>query len=167
MGLYDEEIIKNLKLKKNNKFIIIGVAVLILIIAITVLITIKPININKSNNISVKFSKNPFNILKDQNLKMLITVKNNNKVDVENTTLAVYPVEEIFYVSCEGSETGNNKITIPIFAKNATRTINCELKLNPNINKEDVLSGSYSFDIIYNLNEIEHEKRTMINIKKG
>lgn len=170
MGLYDEKIENLSKIKKDKLYILIGLAVFIAIIVIAFLVFAidwsKMGNGLKGSNTNIKFSQNPFNISKNQNLKILVTVKNNSGLDSQNASIAIYPVEKIFFVTCESSETGNNKVVIPVLAKDATRTISCDLKVSPTVTEADILSGTYSFDVVYNLNSVDYDKRAVLTLKK-
>jgi hypothetical protein len=170
MGLYDEKIENLSKIRKDKLYILIGLSIFIAIIIIVFLIIAidwsKIESGLKGSNLSVKFSKNPFNVTKDTDLKINITIKNNSDFDSENASIAIYPVEQIFFVTCDSSETGNNKVTVPIFAKDASRTIECNLKISPTITEADILAGTYGFDVVYSLNSEEYEKRAILTLKK-
>ncbi|MFA5746290.1 MAG: hypothetical protein WC932_05560 [archaeon] len=169
MGLYDQKL-DSLKLRKDKEYILIGLIVFIIIIVIGLLAT----TINwenfgnsfKGSNLSIKFSKNPYLIDKDTNLKMLVTVKNNSAFDSENAIITIVPVEDTFYVTCNASSIGNNKVVIPIMSKNSSRTIDCDVKISPTVTAADVLNGTYGFDVVYTLNNTEYEKRTILTIKR-
>lgn len=166
MGLYNEKIEA---LKENKKYLIIGISVIILFLVIYLLLSINWSRIGESfkgSNISIQFSRNPFNISKDQELQIMTTIKNDGDIDSENASVSIFPVEQLFYVTCESSLTKNNKVTIPIIAKNASRTISCDIKVSPNINNYEILPGTYSFDVVYNLNNQDFKKRAVLRIKK-
>lgn len=170
MGLYEEKIESVGKMRKDKLYILIGLGIFIAILVIVFFIFVidwsKVGDGFKGSNISTKFSDNPFNITKDKDLKINVTVKNNSDIDSENASIAIYPVEKIFFVTCESSATGNNKVVIPVLAKSASRTISCDLKVSPTITEADILSGTYSFDVIYTLNSEEYEKRSILTLKK-
>jgi hypothetical protein len=170
MGLYNEKIEGLGKIKKDKLYMLIGAGAFITIILILLLIfAVDWSNITdgfKGSNLSLKFSKNPYTLNKDTDLKILTTIKNNSEIDSENASITIVPVENIFYITCENSETGNNKVVIPIIAKDATRTINCDVKVSPDITASEILAGTYSFDVVYSLNSENFKKRTKLTIKK-
>jgi hypothetical protein len=171
MSLYKDKKI-NLNLK-NKKPLLIGIGIFIVIILIYILINSIDFNMFnfKENNINIKFNNNPFVIGKDESIEMEITIKNNTEKDAENSILVIKPVENIFEVDCPiSTQIDKNTILIPIIAKNNKRIIYCNV--TPKSNTNNILEGTYSFDIIFTLNkknqfsEIENQKRAILEIKR-
>jgi len=166
MGLYDNKS----GLGKRKKYLLIALATFVIVLALAFLI----FGINwqavgsglKGSNISVKFSKNPFTIDKDKDLKLIVTIENDSGADSENASIIIYPVEKIFFVQCESSKTESNKVVIPILAKDTKRVISCDLKKSPNLADTELLPGTYAFDVVYVLNSVEYEKRAILTLKK-
>ncbi len=166
MGLYDQKI-ESLKLRKDKEYIIIGLIVFFIIIVIGyVVLSIDWKRIGEGNNHSVKFSKSPYSLSKDKNVSVLVNVKNNSDFDAKNSIVTIVPVEKSFFVTCNASEIGNNKVIIPIMSKGSSRTIVCSVKVSPTISQADILPGTYGFDVLYTLNNIEYEKRATLTIKE-
>lgn len=167
MGLYDEKL-QGLGFKKNKKLILIGVSALLVLILIIYLISaISWSDLFKGSNISAKFSNNPYNLSKHNDLQLKVTIKNDSEIDAENAVVTIYPIEEeTFFLNCKNYSVEQNRVVIPILSKNSTRIIECDVLIAPNLSNTEVLEGSYSFDIVYNLNNIEHKKRTSLSVKK-
>lgn len=167
MGLYDKKL-QGLGFKKNKKLILIGVSALIVLILIIYLISaINWSDLFQGSNISAKFSNNPYNLSKDSDLQLRVTIKNNSEIDAENAVVTIYPIEEeTFFLNCKNYSIEQNRVVIPILSKNSTRIIECDVLISPNLSRDAVLEGTYSFDIIYNLNNIEYTKRTSLSVKK-
>jgi len=169
MGLYDQKM-DSLKLRKDKEYIIIGLIVFVIVIIVGLLIySINWSKIGdsfKGSNISIKFSDNPYNLTKNKNLQILVTLKNNSDYDAENSTLKIISVENVFFITCSASAIGNNQVMIPVMSKGSSRTVNCEVKVSPTVTSVDVLPGTYGFDVIYTLNNTEFEKRAILTIKK-
>jgi hypothetical protein len=171
MSLYKDKKI-NLDLK-NKKPLLISIGIFIVIILIYILINSIDFSIFdfKENNINIKFNNNPFVIGKDDSIEMEITIKNNTEKDAENSILIINPVENIFKVDCPiSTQIEKNTILIPIIAENNKRIIYCNVTPKSNIN--NIIEGTYSFDIIFTLNkqnqfsEIENKKRAILEIKR-
>lgn len=165
MSIYEEKI-KNKNTIKDKKtiFLVVGVVLTILVLIVIISSVIKVVP--KANNLSIKFNKNPYNITKDKELQIITTIKNNTNKDIENASITIYPIENIFYVTCENSELQNNRVVVPIISEKATRTIVCSLKTNPEIQENDIISGTYSFDVVYTLDNEEYNKRAILKLKK-
>jgi hypothetical protein len=165
MGLYDQ---KNgpLKLRPDKKFIIIGVAAFVIVIILAILIfSVNWSGIFSGSNLSIKFSKNPYVLSKDTDLKILVTVKNDSEVDAIDSKITIIPVEDIFFITCSASAIENNSVVIPIMSIDSSRTVNCDVKVSPTINKAEILTGTYNFDITYILNGTRFEKRATLTVK--
>lgn len=167
MGLYDQKL-QGLNMRKDKKMILIGISVfLILIVLIYALYSINWSSLFEGNNISAKFSKNPYSLSKDSELQLKVTIKNNSEIDSENTVVTIYPIEEeTFILNCKNAGVEKNRVIVPIMSKNSTRIIECDVLISPSTTKSAVLEGTYSFDIIYTLNNIEYKKRTTLGVKK-
>lgn len=167
MGLYDDKI--NSTIKKDKQYIVIGLIVFVIVIVLAIFIfSINWSNLGsglKGSNLSTKFSKNPFVISKDTDLKILVTVKNNSDIDAMDSVVTIIPVENYFFIVCGASALENNNVTIPVMSKDSSRTVSCDVKISPTVTKADILPGTYSFDVSYVLNNTKSEKRAILTIK--
>jgi preprotein translocase subunit SecF len=165
MGLYNQD--GPVKLRKDKQYIIIGVVVFVIVILLAILI----FSINwagdgfSGNNLSVKFSKNPYVLSKDTELKILVTIENNSEIDATDSAVTIIPVENYFFITCDASAIENNSVVIPIISKDSSRVVSCDVKISPTINKAEILPGTYSFDVKYILNNTPFEKRAKLTIK--
>lgn len=167
MGLYDDKI--NSTLRKDKQYIIIGIVVFVIVILLALAIFAidwsKLGSGFKGSNISIKFSKNPYVLSKDTELKINVTVENNSDIDATDSVVTIIPVEETFFITCGASSLENNSVVIPMMSKDNARIISCDIKISPTINKSDILAGTYSFDVNYLLNNVTYEKRATLNVK--
>jgi len=167
MGLYDDKM--NSTLKKDKKYIIIGIVVFVIVILLAIVIfSIDWSKLGsglKGNNISVKFSKNPFVLSKDTELKIDVTVENNSDIDATDSVVTIIPVEPTFFITCGASSLENNSVVIAMMSKDSSRVVSCDVKISPTINKSDILAGTYNFDVNYMLNNVNYEKRATLKVK--
>lgn len=167
MGLYDDKM--NSIIKKDKKYIIIGLIAFVIVILLAVVIfSIDWSRIGsgfKGSNMSVKFSQNPYVLSKEKDLKIEVTVKNNSDVDATDSVVTIIPVEDIFYVTCGASNLENNNVVIAMMSKDSTRIVSCDVKISPTINKSEILAGTYNFDVQYVLNNENYEKRATLKVK--
>jgi hypothetical protein len=144
-----------------KKLVLIGIIIIIVVVGGYFLIK----NIDLSgNNISAKFDNNPLVLSKNPNTILNITVKNNTEVDRENSIVMITPVEDSFVVYCPDSDTNDHKtVIINKMGAGNERTVSCDIRYSQ-IN--NMLEGTYSFDIKYTLNNLDSSKRIKLTVRR-
>jgi hypothetical protein len=159
MSIYKEN---KFNFLKSKTIIIIAISVIILILIILLITKINFDNFLAKNPIKTRFDKNPLNLVKKTNSILEITVKNNTPKDIQNAIININPIEDNFIIFCKDA-TNYNTITIPIISAKNKRTIYCDVRPK---DKDNILEGTYSFNIEYILEEKIYTKRTNLEIIK-
>jgi biopolymer transport protein ExbD len=136
------------------------VSIVFLILLIFFITKIDWDNFLTKNPIKVKFDKNPLNLIKKTNSILEITIKNNTAIDIQDAVVNIESIEDNFIIFCKDS-TNYNTITIPIMSAKNKRTIYCDVRPK---NKDNIIEGTYSFNIEYILNQKTYTKRTNLEI---
>jgi hypothetical protein len=158
MSLYKE---KKVDFKNLKKPIIVAVIFFIIIILLVLLIKSDVFNVEEEP-INIGFKNDPLHLEKNENTEIEITLKNLTDFDQKNVVVSIIPVEEVFSVRCIND---GNKVEIPILSKNTSRKIYCSII--PVVERNNILEGTYSFDVIYQRDEINKDsQRAVLEVRK-